>query len=107
MRKIIPMKTKQSDISSDNFKIDSAKIILFLKKLIAAVLAVVVAVIGTTVMLQISANFYQVAVVREMTMQDLILIATFSGASAGVIISNIRKMYYFFESKLTKRKDAD
>lgn len=107
MRKIIPMKTKQLDISSDNFKIDSAKIISFLKKLIAAVLAIVVAVIGTTVMLQISVNFYQVAVVREMTMQDLILIATFAGASAGVIISNIRKMYHFFETKLNKRKDQN
>ena len=105
MRKIIPMKTKQLDINSDNFKIDSAKIILFMKKLIAAILAIVVAVVGTTVMLQISANFYQVAVVREMTMQDLILIATFSGASSGVIISNIRKMYHFFEAKLNKRKD--
>lgn len=107
MRKIIPMKMKQSEISPDTFKIDSAKIISFLKKLIAAILAIVVAVVGTTVMLQISANFYQVAVVREMTMQDLILIATFSGASTGVIISNIRKMYHFFESKLTKRKDTD
>ena len=101
------MKTKQLDISSDNFKIDSAKIISFLKKLIAAVLAIVVAVIGTTVMLQISVNFYQVAVVREMTMQDLILIVTFAGASAGVIISNIRKMYHFFETKLNKRKDQN
>lgn len=107
MLKIIPMKTKQHNISSDNFKVDSAKIVLFLKKLIAVILAVVVAVVGTTVMLQISVNFYQVAVVREMTMQDLILIATFSGASAGVIISNIKKMYHFFESKLVKRKDTD
>lgn len=107
MRKIITMKMKQSEISSDTFKIDSSKITSFLKKLIAAVLAIVVAVIGTTVMLQISVNFYQVAVVREMTMQDLILIATFSGASSGVIISNIKKMYHFFEAKLNKRKDEN
>ena len=107
MRKIIPITMKQSEISSDTFKIDSSKITSFLKKLIAAVLAVAVAVVGTTIMLQISANFYQVAVVREMTMQDLILIATFSGASSGVIISNIRKMYHFFEAKMNKRKDAN
>lgn len=107
MRKIIPMKMKQSEISSDTFKIDSAKIVSFLKKLIAAVLAVAVTVVGTTVMLQISVNFYQVAVTHEMTMQDLILIATFSGASSGVIISNIKKIYHFFEAKFNKRKDKN
>lgn len=107
MRKIIPMKMKQSEISSSKFNINSKTVTTLLKKLIALVLAIMVAVFGTTSMLQISANFYQIAIGREMTIQDLMLIAAFSGAAAGVIISNIRKMYLFFEAKLNKRKDEN
>lgn len=91
----------------DKSKFKNLNIVSILKTLIAVALSALTVVLVVTFTIQIIASFYQSAAQRGMTIFDLTVISTFTGAVNGVIISKFVSIYRVIRKALDFRKKGD